>query len=231
MTKFFFFFKNIWILGDKIKKVLLAPWSKYLGSINIFRVKLILFSFTCIYAVILFIIFYFLFKSYQSSMEYVNTIRIRELHNDVTSLISSHPLQYQGQGQLWSGNANDVAYNSNNINQIYQIHGISNYRDFIYPSLATTQSAQDVTMLTNILASNPDVDARLSSLVFQDIIRDYSGNIMDITHKYLKSALKFSLPLAASLLLLGAVGLTGVVGQYGVETPITVIKIVECYLI
>lgn len=133
-------------------------------------------------------------------MEYVNTIRIRELNKDAVSLLSSHPLQ-GGCGR----HVNAVAYSSNNINQIYQIHGISSYRDFIFPSLATTtsQSAQDITMLKNILASNPDVDTRFTSLVFQDIIREYSDNIFDVTHKFVKSALKFTLPLAGSLLLLG----------------------------
>ena len=54
---------------------------------------------------------------------------------------------------------------------------------------------------------------------------------MDITHKFIKSALKFTLPLAGSFLLLG--GLSFLEGgsntNCGVETPITIIKIVECY--
>jgi hypothetical protein len=57
------------------------------------------------------------------------------------------------------------------------------------------------------------------------MVREHSESILDISHKYLKCALNFTLPLAGSLLIVGRLMcLSG-----GVETPI--INIVECYLI
>jgi hypothetical protein len=87
--------------------------------------------------------------------------------------------------------------------------------------------------LTNILASNSDVDSRFTSLVFQDMIRDHSENVLNLSHKFIKSAFKFTVPLAASIFLLGGLSMISGGSQFGegVETPITVIKIVECYLI
>jgi hypothetical protein len=154
-------------------------------------------------------------------MEHINTIRLKERKNDAVSLISNHPLTRINEGN----------YSSSIINQLYQVHGISNYRDFIYPSLA--QSSQDMAKLTNILASNSDVDSRFTSLVFQDMIRDHSENVLNLSHKFIKSAFKFTVPLAASVLLLGGLSMKSGGSQFGegVETPITVIKIVECYLI
>jgi hypothetical protein len=150
-------------------------------------------------------------------MEYVNTVRLRELNNDVVSLISNHSLT----------RINDGNYSSRIINQLYQIHGISNYREFIYPSLAT--SSQDRITLTKILSSKSELDNKFTSLIFQDMIRDHSENALDVTHNFIKSAIKFTIPLAASLLLLGGLSMKDFSG--GAETPITVIKIVECYLI
>jgi hypothetical protein len=89
--------------------------------------------------------------------------------------------------------------------------------------------------LKNLLASNSDVDSRFTSLVFQDMIRDHSENVLDLTHKFIKSAFKFTVPLAASIFLLGVVSMIGPSSQFGVESlvpaPITMIKIVECYFI
>jgi hypothetical protein len=64
----------------------------------------------------------FLFKSYQSSIEYVNTIRLRDLNYETISLISNHSMMRLNKG----------TYTSNFINKVYHIQAINNYPKFIF---------------------------------------------------------------------------------------------------
>jgi hypothetical protein len=51
-------------------------------------------------------------------MEQIKTIRLRELNNDVVSLLSNHQLTRINEGN----------YSSTIIHQLYQVHGLSHYR-------------------------------------------------------------------------------------------------------
>jgi len=148
------------------------------------KIKFILILFTCFYAVLLCLVYYFLFKGYQSTIEFINTNKLTELNRDIVTLLYSHPLH-----------ESSFRYHSPSlIHNVYKIYGITNYQDFIH------SSSQEMVSLHNILDSNPVVGSKFSSLVLQDMIRDHSEVMVDVTYKLLKTVFKLSLPLGGSLL-------------------------------
>jgi hypothetical protein len=101
---------------------------------------------------------------------------------DIANLVSLHPL-----------NSNLFVVNPN-IEELYNINRITHYSDFI--SLNRT----DLNTLHSILIDNPVVESKFSNIVLQDIIKNHTNEIADVTWQFLRKACKLSLPLAGSLL-------------------------------
>jgi hypothetical protein len=81
-----------------------------------------------------------------------------------------------------------------NIQKLYYINGITHYSDFIYPNTS------DLNSLHTILKSNPVVEAKFSNIILQDIIKEHTEEVLDLTFYFIKCALRFSFPLAGSLI-------------------------------
>lgn len=203
MTKFFYFslksltyLKTILVaLGGDIKVL-------YFRGIAPIKLKLVLITFACFYTILLCLIYYFLFKSYQLTIEYINSNKIIELNKNIASLLSMAPPAHSFNDKTFK------YYNPSLIKQVYNVHGITHYQEFIYPSLA--QRPQKMVTFHEILESNPLVSSKFTGLVLQDMIRDHSEITVDVTYKLLKTVFKLSLPLGVSLLsLLGLYLLQG----------------------
>lgn len=57
-------------------------------------------------------------------------------------------------------------------------------------------------VLHNILKSDEIAETRFSSVILQDIIKEHTQEVIDVTHPFIRLAAKISLPLTGSLLFL-----------------------------
>lgn len=149
-----------------------------------YKVRIIILLFSLIYCIILLITLYFLYVKYLEILKYLNTGGLYLVTRDITQLVSLHPL-----------NINQFVINPD-IKSIYYINGIEHYSNFIY----NTES--DLKSLHQILNTNPLLEARFSQIVLQDIIKEHTEEVMEVTHPFIRLAAKLSLPLTGSLLFL-----------------------------
>jgi hypothetical protein len=82
---------------------------------------------------------------------------------DIANLVSLHPL-----------NSNLFVVNPN-IEELYNINRITHYSDFIY------LNRTDLNTLHSILIDNPVVESKFSNIVLQDIIKNHTNEIADVT--------------------------------------------------
>lgn len=170
---------------------------KYAGILTIFyffRIKSILLFFICIYLIILCFCYYLLFKGYQSAIEYVNSKKVIELNKDIINLVTAHPFNVSTGLNLRA--SSPVYYPPSKIGEIYYIHGINHFKDFVYPS------TPDMISLHTILESNHSVSSKFSSMIIQDVIREHTNTVTDITSTIFKKIFKLSIPLIGSLAIL-----------------------------
>jgi len=171
-------FKNITILIRGGIKIL------YFSVFYPYKIKLILILFACFYSILLCLIYYFLFKSYQSTIEFISTNKVIELNKDISTLLSMAPPAHSFNDQTFK------YYNPTLINQVYNVHGITHYREFIYPSLAP--HPQERITFHKRLEANPIVSSKFTGLVLQDMIIDHTEVVVDVTYKLLKEFFSLS---------------------------------------
>src|SRR5215469_1344875 len=108
MKKFFSFFNSFFLKSVTYFKnyITLFCYS--------FKVKLIILTFVCIYAIFLCFTYYYLYKSYQLTMDYINSVKVIELNRDINSLFCFYPY-FDSSMKYFSPEL---------INRVYNIHGI-----------------------------------------------------------------------------------------------------------
>jgi hypothetical protein len=104
----------------------------------------------------------------------------------------------------------------NHINMVYHKLGIIDYNDYIYGISPNTQ------VLHNILAHNPELQAKTSSIVLGDIVHQNAQLVGDLGEQLLKRLLRYSAPLFISTILLA--GLC-VAEQFQVSSILNVVQV------
>jgi hypothetical protein len=108
------------------------------------------------------------------------------MSNDIAKLIYDFP--------ILSNNIQQIPLER--IQSVYEIHGIQNYKEFIYPV------NREVEILHSILNYEPEVASRFSSMVIQDIIDTHSREVSDLSEYFIKRMLKCSVPLTGLIIVL-----------------------------
>jgi hypothetical protein len=135
-----------------------------------------------------FIIFaYFSYKTYLLALSELNNLHSFNMINDIAKLIYDFPILNNHIQQM----------PLENIKLAYNIHGIQNYTQFIYPV------NRDVEILHSILNYEPEVASRFSSMVIQDIIDTHSKEVSYLTENFVNKMFKYSLPMSGLILVLG----------------------------
>jgi hypothetical protein len=134
-----------------------------------------------------FIIFAFLsYKSYLFALNELSTLHSINMVNDIAKLTYDFPI---------INNYNQLVP-LENINLVYNIHRIENYKEFIYPV------NREVEILHSILNYEPKVASRFSSMIVQDIIDTHSREVSYLTESFLKRMINYSLPSLCGMVIL-----------------------------
>jgi hypothetical protein len=156
-----------------------------LTFISSYKARFITIVFSIVYCIILIIVLYFLYKKYLDIINLINTNRLAYVSKDIAELVAIHPL-----------NSNLFVVNPD-INKLYNIWGITHYSDFIY------LNRTDLNTLHSILIDNPVVESKFSNIVLQDIIKNHTNEVIDVTWKFLRITCKLSMPLVGSIIFIG----------------------------
>lgn len=60
-------------------------------------------------------------------------------------------------------------------------------------------------VLNSILNYEPEVSSKFSALIIKDMVNHHTNELIDITHKYIKSAIKLSLLLGSMIAIVLAI--------------------------
>jgi hypothetical protein len=142
-----------------------------------------------IYLIFFIIFIIFSYKFYLVALSELSSMHSFNMNNDIAKLIYDFP--------ILSNQCQHIPLNK--IKLIYDIHGIHNYSEFIYPANG------NVEILHSILNYEPEVASRFSSMIVQDIIDTHFREIAKLTEQFIKRIFKCSIPLGGMILLFGVV--------------------------
>lgn len=151
--------------------------------------KIIVLTCTVAYLTFFIIFAYFSYKTYLLALSELSKLHSIYMVNDIAKLIYDFPILNNHIQQM----------PLENIKLAYNIHGIENYREFIYPV------NKDVEILHSILNYEAEVASRFSSMVIQDIVDTHSKEVNYLTENFVNRMFKYSLPLTVLTLVLGVV--------------------------
>jgi hypothetical protein len=156
---------------------------------TLYRIKLLIILFSILYSLFMIIAIYFIYKSYQYAAQNLNNFIYYSMSKDISKLNLFHPIQFYS----------DSIPSLNHIKYIYGKLGIIDYNDYIYSNSPDTRTLKD------ILNQNYTLHQQTNSIVFANIINQHSQLFGDLAVEFLKRMIKVSLPLVASLLILGGI--------------------------
>ena len=166
-------------------KSLTLKISSYVASgFSFFKFKMFILAFMFFYAIFLCIFGYFLYKSYLYLLECLKEYIYGNMSYDIYRLNYYHPIHTYV----------DRIPSVNYINLVYNKLGIIDYNDYIYGISSNTQ------VLHTVLAQNPDLQAKTSSIVLGDIIHQNAQLFGDLEEQLLKRLLRYSASLFVSLI-------------------------------
>jgi hypothetical protein len=147
---------------------------------NKFTLKLIVWLCTLIYLIIFTIIIYYGYKSYTYSINELTRLKNNQTRNELIELFKYYP-------NLTYCDISNIPIN--NLKNIYNLHGINNFSEFI------TIKNNDVDSLHTIMNYNPEFGTKLSNLMIQDLLNNNNKEIAELSEHFLKRVFRFSIPL------------------------------------
>jgi|SRR5271169_605941 len=144
---------------------------------------------TLAYLTIFIIFIIFSYKIYLVALSELSNMHSFNMNNDIAKLIYDFP--------IISNHCQHVPLNK--IKLIYEIHGIHNYSEFIFPA------NRKVEILHSILNYEPEVASRFSSMIVQDIVDTHSREVADLTEQFIKRIFNYSIPLVVMIVSLSVI--------------------------
>lgn len=132
---------------------------------------------------------YILYKSYILSLEWLQENMYENMSREISKLNYHHPIH------VYVENIPSIAH----INMVYAKLGIIDYNDYIYNIFSNSQGLQF------IIAQNPVLEAKTSSIVLADNIYQNTQMIAELDEHLLKRLLTLSTPLIITSLLLAGI--------------------------
>lgn len=161
--------------------------------LTISKVRLILIVFLFCYILFFAGFVYLLWKSYLFNLNELTNFIYNNFYIDISKLNEKLP--------IYNYNCYWAIPSVDHIARIYNILGIDTYHDYINLPAACVLNFES---LKAILAPNPNLQSRTSSIVLADIVNQNAQLFGDIGEMFLKKLFKASIPLFTSIMLLFA---------------------------
>lgn len=177
-SKVNFFITNL--LND-LRTLLKSIW---LFLTNIHKIKLMLLLFIVIYGIFFGYILVKLYINYNNDLKNIEYQSLTGIINDSSTLLKDRvsPL------------IPNLSYSKAHINNVYNTLGIINYQDFIY---LKSKDTQQLALLCNKV---PHLNNKLIDIAINDMFGSHLELVTDINRIFIKSLLKLSSPLIASII-------------------------------